>query len=135
MDTQPRKATNCALAAALVFSALAAGVWASPSSPTAPRGAARASAAPRLAGNPGAATAAGQALPLAERLAWQIALDRVGFSAGIIDGKTGSKIALATREFQAAHGLPSTGRLDAATSAALRTSARRISTASYPPCR
>ena len=37
-------------------------------------------------------------------LAWQIALDRVGFSGGILDGKVGPKGKLATREFQRAKG-------------------------------
>ena len=57
---------------------------------------------------------------LNERLAWQIALDREGFSPGVIDGKTGSKTHLATREFQAARGLPATGLLDQATIDALK---------------
>ena len=52
-------------------------------------------------------------------LAWQIALDRVGFSGGILDGKVGPKGKLATREFQRAKGLPVSGALDDATSAAL----------------
>ena len=52
-------------------------------------------------------------------LAWQIALDRAGFSGGILDGKVGPKGKLATREFQRAKGLPVSGALDDATSAAL----------------
>jgi hypothetical protein len=45
-------------------------------------------------------------------LAWQIALERVGFSPGVIDGSIGKKTELATREFQRVRGLPPTGRLD-----------------------
>ncbi len=60
---------------------------------------------------------------LRSRLAWQIALERVAFSPGIIDGRIGPKTQLATREFQRVHGLPQTGRLDAATAAALQTDA------------
>jgi len=56
---------------------------------------------------------------LRSRIAWQIALERAGFSPGLIDGKTGSRTELATREFQRSRGLAETGTLDAATSAAL----------------
>lgn len=56
---------------------------------------------------------------LHRNLAWQIALDRVGFSPGILDGRIGPKTELATREFQRVRGLPITGALDAATEAAL----------------
>ncbi len=56
---------------------------------------------------------------LRTRLAWQIALDRIGFSPGLIDGKIGPKTELATREFQRVRALPLTGRLDAPTIAAL----------------
>lgn len=52
-------------------------------------------------------------------LAWQIALDRVGFSPGLVDGKPGAKTVLATKEFQKARGLPPTGKPDEATVAAL----------------
>lgn len=52
-------------------------------------------------------------------LAWQIALERVGFSPGIIDGSIGRKTQTATREFQRVRGLPITGNLDTATRAAL----------------
>ncbi len=50
----------------------------------------------------------------------QAALDRAGFSPGLIDGKTGRKTALAVRTFQEARGLPPTGVFDARTRAALR---------------
>lgn len=56
-----------------------------------------------------------KSLPLADRIAWQIALDRVGFSPGLIDGKIGPKTRLATREAQRVLGLPQSGELDAAT--------------------
>lgn len=52
-------------------------------------------------------------------LAGQAALDRAGYSPGVIDGVGGPKTTLALREFQAAHALPVTGRFDDATSAAL----------------
>ncbi|MBI4581986.1 MAG: murein L,D-transpeptidase [Planctomycetes bacterium] len=53
-------------------------------------------------------------------VAWQIALDRLGFSPGLIDGRIGPKTTLATREFQRVRGLPITGRLDPATTEALQ---------------
>jgi lipoprotein-anchoring transpeptidase ErfK/SrfK len=59
------------------------------------------------------------AASLRTKLAWQIALDRVGFSPGVIDGGIGHKTELATREFQRVRGLPITGKLDAATASAL----------------
>lgn len=57
---------------------------------------------------------------LRRALAWQIALDKVGFSPGLIDGRIGPKTRLATREFQRVHGLAQTGELDKATAAALK---------------
>lgn len=67
------------------------------------------------------------ALPLcahaAERrtdtLALQVALDRAGFSPGIIDGTTGQLTRQALRGFQEAKGLNVTGNLNAETKAAL----------------
>ncbi|MFW6163536.1 MAG: peptidoglycan-binding domain-containing protein, partial [Planctomycetota bacterium] len=56
---------------------------------------------------------------LRERVAWQVALERVGLSPGIIDGIRGPKTELATWEFQRVRGLPKTGRLDARTAEAL----------------
>src|SRR3990172_1216379 len=50
-------------------------------------------------------------------IAWQVALDRVGYSPGLIDGSIGFKTRLATTEFQRVHGLPQTGQLDNATAA------------------
>lgn len=52
-------------------------------------------------------------------VAWQAALDRAGFSPGIIDGITGAKTTEAIRAFQAFAGLPVTGKPDAATREAL----------------
>ncbi len=50
----------------------------------------------------------------------QIALERAGFSPGLIDGQSGPKTELAIRQFQQARRLPATGRIDAATTAALK---------------
>ncbi len=49
----------------------------------------------------------------------QIALDRSGFSPGILDGIVGRKTRMATAAFQAHKGLPATGKADAATLEAL----------------
>ncbi len=76
-----------------------------------------------------AAAWAGTALPsraedaesvLRRNVAWQIALERVGYSPGLIDGRPGGKTELATREFQRVHKMQITGRLDAATAEALK---------------
>ena len=53
-------------------------------------------------------------------LAWQIALEREGFSPGLIDGNPGRKTTAATAEYQRVSKLAVTGKLDAATTAALR---------------
>lgn len=45
----------------------------------------------------------------------QVLLDRLGFSPGVIDGKSGQSFQLALRGFQVAHGLEPTGMLDATT--------------------
>jgi lipoprotein-anchoring transpeptidase ErfK/SrfK len=52
-------------------------------------------------------------------LAWQIALDQLGLSPGLVDGRIGAKTRLATREFQRLHALSETGELDPATAEAL----------------
>jgi lipoprotein-anchoring transpeptidase ErfK/SrfK len=57
---------------------------------------------------------------LRRRLAWQLALEAVDFSPGIIDGLIGPKTRLATREFQRVRGLKQTAQLDPLTAAALR---------------
>jgi lipoprotein-anchoring transpeptidase ErfK/SrfK len=49
----------------------------------------------------------------------QVALDRLGFSPGVIDGKSGFTLRLALSGFQEANGLPTTGKLDQKTAAAL----------------
>src|SRR5690606_2343022 len=49
----------------------------------------------------------------------QIALEREGFSPGLLDGRPGPKTALALIEFQRSRGLPATGKADPATLAAL----------------
>ncbi len=56
---------------------------------------------------------------LLKNIAWQVALDRVGISPGLIDGIIGSKTRLATKEFQRVRGLPQAGRLDESTAKAL----------------
>lgn len=55
----------------------------------------------------------------AEAVALQAALDRAGYSPGIIDGLVGRKTASAIRAFQTAKGLSVTGTLDKATRLAL----------------
>lgn len=52
-------------------------------------------------------------------MAAQVALDRAGFSPGVIDGKAGRSLAAAVRAFPTAHGLPVTGTLDEPTRAQL----------------
>ncbi|WP_416464243.1 L,D-transpeptidase family protein [Sphingomonas sp. VDB2] len=49
----------------------------------------------------------------------QVALDRWGFSPGVLDGKDGMSFKAALRGFQEAHDLPITGSFDQKTSAAL----------------
>jgi lipoprotein-anchoring transpeptidase ErfK/SrfK len=67
-------------------------------------------------------------LSLAQCLAWQAALDRAGFSPGILDGRPGAKTDLATREFQRIRRLPITGKLDAATAQSLGADPARAAT-------
>ncbi|MFC0205250.1 L,D-transpeptidase family protein [Novosphingobium soli] len=51
----------------------------------------------------------------------QVALDRLGFSPGVIDGKEGQSYKLALAGFQQARGIPETGALDQQTQQALFT--------------
>lgn len=57
-----------------------------------------------------------------EMLDLQIALERLGFSPGVIDGKNGESLKIAIRGFQAANNLEETGALDEETKAALNRS-------------
>jgi lipoprotein-anchoring transpeptidase ErfK/SrfK len=54
-----------------------------------------------------------------EMLPIQIALERLGFSPGVIDGKNGASLKIAILGFQAANDLEETGKLDAETKAVL----------------
>jgi lipoprotein-anchoring transpeptidase ErfK/SrfK len=54
-----------------------------------------------------------------EMLPVQVALERLGFSPGVIDGKNGETLKIAIRGFQAANDLKETGKLDKETKAAL----------------
>lgn len=57
--------------------------------------------------------------PDLDAIAWQAALDRAGFSPGIIDGRLGRKTEIAIEAFQAANGLSITGKRDETTRKAL----------------
>jgi lipoprotein-anchoring transpeptidase ErfK/SrfK len=60
------------------------------------------------------------ALPVElEMMPVQVALERLGFSPGVIDGKNGGSLKIALRGFQAANDLNETGELDEETRAAL----------------
>jgi len=52
-------------------------------------------------------------------MALQVALEREGFSPGLLDGKVGAKTTMALKDFQRAHSLPVTGLADDETAAAL----------------
>src|SRR5688500_1961098 len=54
---------------------------------------------------------------LPPQLATEVALDRIGFSSGVIDGKASGFDTMALRGFQAANGLAQSGVLDEATKA------------------
>lgn len=73
-----------------------------------------------LSSSVGAQTVTSREASLRRAIAWQVALDQIGFSPGLIDGSIGFKTRLATTEFQRVRGLPQTGELDAATATALK---------------
>lgn len=50
----------------------------------------------------------------------QVILDHLGFSPGVLDGKRGMSFTAALKGFQESRGLPKTGKVDAATLAALK---------------
>lgn len=74
-----------------------------------------------LLGWPAAALAGPPAPPALDvaAVARQAALDRAGFSPGLIDGRIGRKTQLALRAFQVYHNLAASGEFDAATQTAL----------------
>jgi len=51
-------------------------------------------------------------LPCGDWLAFQVRLDRLGFSSGEIDGKAGANVTRALKALQSAKNLPSTGQAD-----------------------
>jgi lipoprotein-anchoring transpeptidase ErfK/SrfK len=57
-------------------------------------------------------------------MAIEVALDRLGFSSGVIDGKVTRLDTAALKGFQASNGLPETGKLDDATKQALGSAAQ-----------
>lgn len=66
-------------------------------------------------------------------LAIEVALDRLGFSSGVIDGQATRFDAMALRGFQAANDLPESGQLDEPTKAALsRTAIEPLRTVKTP---
>lgn len=66
------------------------------------------------------ASAEGAAVPKGlEGIGLQVALDRAGFSPGVIDGRPGRNTRAALTRFQEAHKLPASGTLDDATRQAL----------------
>lgn len=79
--------------------------------------------AARTAGDPYAFTIvpepAGSQPPQNPILQAQVALDRAGFSPGVLDGKEGMSFTAALTGFQQAKGLPETGKYDEATAKAL----------------
>ncbi|MBO9498542.1 MAG: murein L,D-transpeptidase [Novosphingobium sp.] len=72
-----------------------------------------------MASNDGAAAAAQPVDPRSTMMQAQVVLERLGFGAGIIDGKSGISTANALAGFQEAKDLPKTGKLDRATRLAL----------------
>jgi lipoprotein-anchoring transpeptidase ErfK/SrfK len=72
-------------------------------------------ALPAQAPAPSAPPPDATAAVVAPELAVQIMLDRIGYSPGEIDGKTGANLTRAVEAFQRTHGLPTSGKIDAAT--------------------
>lgn len=70
-------------------------------------------------GSPRPNTAPAPKITPPNAVAWQAALDRAGFSPGLIDGAMGRKTEIALRAFQESVGLPKTGVPDEATAQAL----------------
>ena len=62
----------------------------------------------------------------------QVVLDRLGFTPGVIDGKSGQSLAKAIKGFQMAKGLKATGTLDAPTRQALQQYAQVPATVTAP---
>jgi lipoprotein-anchoring transpeptidase ErfK/SrfK len=82
-----------------------------------------------VASNPPAATPPAERLePPITVLEVQLALNRLGYSAGSIDGLVGSQTRAAIRAFQSAVDLPATGAVDAATRERLRFAAPGLET-------
>jgi lipoprotein-anchoring transpeptidase ErfK/SrfK len=90
--------------------------------------------APTATANPAAALAFSDApapstpFNAPPNMAIEVALDHLGFSSGVIDGKATRFDEAALRGFQAAHDLPETGKLDDATKQALGTAAQMPAT-------
>jgi len=112
MRRTPRVALTCLIIAStglgLTVAAGAQQAWA-PEAPAYTETAVNATDTPALARG-----ASGPAV-----LRAQVMLDRAGFSPGVVDGNYGMLMDRALRAFQQARGLPVTGKLDAATWAAL----------------
>lgn len=70
----------------------------------------------------------GEAFTAPANMAIEVALDRLGFSSGVIDGKATRFDEAALRGFQLANGLPETGKLDERTKQALGDAARMPAT-------
>src|SRR4051812_14830088 len=66
-----------------------------------------------------ASAAPAKAAPDPQIIQLQVTLDRLGFSPGVIDGRSGATLRLALSGFQQAHDLPVTGTLDRKTRDAL----------------
>ena len=97
--------------------------------PDAPAGKSQASSAPAAVDPSAGLTFADAPAPntpftAPANMAVEVALDRLGFSSGVIDGKATRFDEAALRGFQAANNLPETGKLDDATKQALGSAAQ-----------